>query len=217
MKTLSMAKRQQQLLNSGFLDLNGSSRMEFAPMEFDALSTALANIAIDFATIARDKLNQKDKVASGKLADSIIPTQVSIMGTIYKVEINVANYYDFINKGVKGWADEKGGNSPYQFKRGRPSLKMMQEIRKWVIKEGLKGRGKENAHPKASIRDQARSRKISDSSSRTAYAISASVKKKGLKPTHFWSETCAEVESRMRKELSEALEIDIITNLTNIK
>jgi hypothetical protein len=212
-----MASRQQQLINSGFLDLTGESRLDYGPVSLDSLTEALAAFALEYAELAREKLDKVDRTASGHLSDSIIPTRVTIMGKTYKVDIKLANYYDFVNQGVKGWADEKGGNSPYQFKRyqgksGMKSGKMVTAIRKWIIKEGLKGRGKENAHPKATRRDQTRA-KITDTSTRTAIIISKSVRKKGLKPSHFWTDTQKEMQGRIKDALGKALKVDIINNI----
>ncbi len=174
---------------------------------------------MQFAELARQKLNAADRVATGALSDSIIPTQVSIFGSIYQVGINVADYYKFVDQGVKGWADEYGGSSPYQFKNytgssGKKTSLMIEAIKKWLIKEGLKGANKVNNHPMASRRDRARA-KISDPSLGAAIAISKAVKKRGLKPSHFWTDTQEEIRSSLQQKLAEAFKIDIITNLTN--
>jgi hypothetical protein len=217
-RPISQARRQQQLLNSGFLDLTGSSRLDYGPVSLDALSDKLAAIAIQFAEIARQKLDAADRVASGGLSDSIIPTDVEIMGTVYRVNVNVKEFYKFVDKGVRGWQDEKGGNSPYQFKQytgrsGKKNSLMVTAIRKWLIREGLKGAGKENAHKKASLRDRKRA-SITDSSTRAAIVMSKSIRKKGLRPSHFWTDALAEVEKLMKQQLGEAMKIDIVNNLT---
>lgn len=211
MPTLSQGKRQQNLLNSGFLDLLAEDKSASIPIDLDAISGTLIDMAIQYAELARENLGLADRVATGALADSIIPTEVMIFGSVYQVEISVASYYKFVDEGVKGWADTKGGSSPYQFKKTFPSKKMVTAIRKWVIREGLKGKGKENAHKKASKRDQARA-KISDTSTQTATGISMAIKKNGLRPSHFWSRTQDEMTRRIKEEMGKALKIDIINN-----
>lgn len=93
---------------------------------------------------------------------------------------------------------------------------MIDAIRQWVIKEGLKGAGRENAHPKASQRSQRRA-KITDTSFKTAFIISRSVKKKGLTPTHFWDKTVTEVTGLMKEEFAAAIKIDIINSIYGTK
>lgn len=213
----SIASRQRQLLNSGFLDLSGSGKIEYGEISLDSLTDVLAAYASQFVEMARQKLDAADRAASGALSDSIIPTKVTIFGKIYQVDIKLAAYYDFVNQGVKGWQDQKGGSSPYQFKQysgrsGQKSSKMVTAIRKWIISEGLKGRDKVNAHHRATKRDQARA-SITDTSTSMAIGISRSIRKKGLKPSHFWTDTKKEMAQKIASELSKALKIDIINNI----
>lgn len=210
-----MRQRQQSVLDSGFLDLMGSDRLDFPPVALDQIAGTLAELAIEFITKARENLESADKISSAFLADSIVPTQVEIFGSIYQLDINVADYYDFVNKGVKGWQDEKGGNSPYQFKKTHPSRAMVNDIRKWIIKEGLKGKGKENRRL-VGRRDLQR-RSIRDTSTDAARSIAYNVKRKGIAPSHFWDKTVEEMTREVENRLSAALKIDIINNLTNTK
>jgi hypothetical protein len=221
MPARSIASRQKQLLGTNFLDLTGSSKLEYGPVTLDALSDQLALFAFEFAERARHNLNLVDRTASGYLSDSIIPTRVTIFGKVYKVDIKIADYYKYVNEGVKGWADEKGGNSPYQFKQytgrsGQKTSAMVTAIRKWLIKEGLKGTAKVNHHIKASRRDRARA-SITDTATATAIIISRSIRKKGLRPSHFWTMTLDEMRQRMALELGKAFKTDIINNILPTK
>lgn len=209
----SMSSRQTALLESGFLDLNGEDRSLSKPVTLDNLTNVLVYFAGLYIETAQDKLNKADRVSSGGLSDSIVPTKVIVFGKTISIDIKIADYYKFVDEGVRGWADEKGGNSPYQFKKGGigPNSPMVKSIRKWVIKEGLKGKGKENA--KGSLRDRKRN-SIQDTSTKTAIAISQGIRKKGLKPSHFWRDTKTEMRAILEQELGKALKIDIIQNLT---
>lgn len=209
--TLSQKSRQQTLLNSGFLDLLGENRLDSVPLDLSSLTGTLADFAVQFVLMAREKLEQADRISTAHLADSIVPTEVQIFESVYKVNINVADYYTFVDQGVRGWQNEKGGSSPYQFKHSPPGKKMVNEIRKWVIKEGLKGRGSENRRIVG--RRDTRRHSITDTSTATAYAISSSIKKKGLTPSHFWSDTVKEMQQKIADELSLALKVDIINNI----
>lgn len=211
MTKLSQAKRQAAVLNDGFLDLLSENRQDFAVVDLDAISGTLADLAVRFVLLARANLEAANRIATGALAESIQPTEVEIFGSVYRVEIRLADYYKFVDEGVKGWQDERGGASPYQFKRTPPGKKMVTEIRKWVIREGLKGRGRENRRMVG--RRDTRRNSITDTSTRTAYAISSSIKKKGLRPSHFWRDTVAQMRQDIETELGKSLKVDIINNL----
>lgn len=219
MNTISTAKLQQEAIDSGFLDLSASTSWDdVEPIGLDQLSEALVNIAFQFVTIAREKLEQADKISTAALAESIVPTQVKIFGAVYSVEIQALDYYKFIDEGVKGWADEKGGTSPYQYKATRPSKAMIDAIHQWVKKEAIKGAAPINKSilkgGHATRRETARS-KIGDPTRGLAAAISYNVKKKGLAPTHFWKNTVSEVERTIASQLGILLKNLIIVNLTH--
>lgn len=216
--TISQAKRQQSLLNSGYLDLSGSQKFEFAPISFDELADTLAELAVDYQVTAGNKLNQLHKVATGALIDSIVPTEVTIMGKVLTVGIKVADYYKFVDKGVKGWAGG-GGNSPYQFKKftgksGSKNSAMITALRVWIIKEGLKGRGAENRKP-ITVRESKRNA-IKDTSLSTAIAISRAIRKRGLPTSNFWTDTATEIGRKAKVNFGKAFKTDVINNLTNL-
>lgn len=218
-KGISQYKRQQSLINSGYLDLKGADRLEFQPISMDELAGTLAELAVEFTATAGGKLNKIHKVASGALIDSIQPTQVNVLGRIITVQIKVADYYKFVDQGVKGWANS-AINSPFTFKHypgksGQKSSKMVTAIRKWLIKEGLKGKGAENKHP-ITPREGKR-HAITDATTRTAIIITRAVRKKGLPATHFWKDTNAEMKVKAKEYFGKALKLDIINNLSNTK
>jgi hypothetical protein len=214
---ISQAKRQQGLLNSGFLDLKGSNRLEFAPISTDELSGTLAELGVEFIQTAGDKLNKLHKVASGALIDSMQPTEVQILDRVLTLQIKVADYYKFVDQGVKGWAGG-GEGSPYQFKNyqgksGQKQSQMVSAIRKWLVKEGLKGKGRENRKPITPREGKRHS--ITDASTTTAIIISKAIRKHGLRPSHFWQQTTDEIRIKSREYFGKAFKMDIINNLLN--
>lgn len=217
MKGLSQAKRQSNLDKTGFLDLLAEGSREGVQSVFvtdlNEISDTLVYLAALFVEKIQNNLVAKDRIASGALSASVVPTEVVIFDKIYSIDIKMSDYYKFVDEGVKGWADEKGGGSPYQFKNAYVSKKMMEAIRKWVICEGLKGKGRENTR-NVGPRDRKRNA-ISDTSQATAYAISYSIKKKGLRPSHFLSSAKNEMTQIIQKELGLALKVDIINIITN--
>jgi hypothetical protein len=216
--TISQARRQSNLLNTGFLDLLAKDSRKGVDVRdpvysLSEVSDTLIYLAGKYIEMAQEKLSNRDHVASGALSASMIMSKVAVMGKVYSIEVSLADYYKFVDKGVKGWADEKGSGSPYSFKTKFVSKKMMESVRKWIIREGLKGRGKENK--KGFGRRDVKRSKITDTSTAAAYAISYNIKKKGLRGSNFWSDTHKEMTQIVKDELGKALKVDIINIITN--
>lgn len=71
---------------------------------------------------------------SYELSQSIHFT-AEIMGTRFVFELRMADYYDYVNKGVKGrFERKKAPNSPYRFKDKMPPVK---SLSLWARKRGL--------------------------------------------------------------------------------
>ena len=220
----SIAYRQQQVINSKAVDLNSSSSSDFKPYSGDALQIALYNVAAKFINSAQQNLENVDRISSGALEGSIQPTDIIVMGKIMTININVLDYYRFIDQGVKGWQSGEPSGSPYEFKApsgkkgsAPKNSKMVTAIRKWLIKEGLKNTA--NLHQTqrglsaTAISRQARRASITDTATSTAIKISGIIRKRGLKKTKFWSDSFATTNAFAVKEFETALKIDIINSL----
>jgi len=87
------------------------------------------------------------------------------------MDLELPNYYDFVDKGVNGVQGNQG--SIYSYKTARPSRKHAQAIAEWITDAVVefKGRGSDNWE-KARLN--------------AAYAMATSIKKKGLKPKPFF-------------------------------
>jgi len=209
----SISKRQQIVSNSGFIDLNSSSQDNFKVFSGDAMAIALYNVAAEFITKASQNLNAVDRNAGGQLEKSIIPTDIIIMGKVMTININVLDYYKFVDKGVKGWKTGSPSDSPFKFqlpgKRGSApkNSKMVAAIKTWLMSEASKNTGKENKH--AVSKRGARRNKITDTSTSAAILATMMIKRKGLKKTNFWGKTEAQATTYAQKEFENALYIDI--------
>lgn len=219
-KVSSIRSLQDRALKNNKLDLIGEDESSFQPISLDAISTALYEIAEEYILTARNNLNKADRVSTGALVDSIIPTQILVNGEILSIGININSYYKFIDKGVKGWL-KGGGDSPYQFKkptkggaRGKAS-KFVASIRKWIIREGLSQRAAKAGAGKSRDSTRKAKAKFTDTSTRTAIIIAASIRRRGLDPTHFWRDTEEQMIGKIKSKFALALKIDIINNLTS--
>lgn len=214
----SFSKRQQQVINNKIIDLNSDSPSRFKEFDGKALETALYNIAVEFITAAADNLNEADRIASGGLLESIKPSEIVVLGKKMTININVLDYYKFIDKGVKGWRSGEPGDSPYAFKApagksGKKSSEMVTAIKKWLIKEGLKSNSTSKNPKNAISARESRRQKITDTATSTAIMIAGMVRSKGLNKTNFWTDAEATASKYAQKEFETALTISVINSL----
>jgi hypothetical protein len=183
-------------------------------LSLSSVEDALARLAFEWIELARTNLDASQRVSTGNLSDSIVASKVQVFGKTYLVEIKLNSYYQFVDKGVKGWKEaNKAPNSPYQFKRTPAGQKMMLAIRDWMLREGLKGRARENSSRQASLRDQRRA-SMRDATTSAAYAMANKIKQVGTSPSYFWTNTADEMRKRIRQELGKALKTNIIEIVT---
>lgn len=216
----SQARIQKRVAESDFLDMLGEDEQSFKPVSLDAVSQTLFDVALEYIEVARQNLIAADKISSGGLGDSMVPTNVVINGKVFTIGIEIASFYKFVDKGVKGW-QSGGGSSPYQFKKPEPgkkhgpkASKFVASIRKWLIREGLKQRSS-SVNKAVSSRESKRmnSKSFTDTSTRTAIVIAANIRRHGLEPTGFWKDTETEMIKRIKERFKLALIVDIKDNL----
>jgi hypothetical protein len=85
----------------------------------------------------RDKcielLNARGISSSGDLIDSISLPKITQSANGVTMTIEMADYYDYTNKGVKGWKSSKNApNSPYQYKTKGMSDEGRKSVTRWV-------------------------------------------------------------------------------------
>jgi hypothetical protein len=201
----SITASQAELLASGFLDTTGSSKDELVPK---SSLTTLFKLSGFLVEEAQKNLARSDRVASGALSESIKILDPYKKGKTIHIDVEALFYYLFIDGGVKG---TKGGTGLYQFKNDKPSKKMVAALRKWLQKEGIKG-SVDKKYRGISKRDDFR-KSITDTGEGIAYAISRSIKQKGLKRTNFMAKAIAKTENKAEKEFGAAFKIDVINSL----
>lgn len=212
----SFSQSQAQFLNSGFVNTLGSQKIDYDGLELTAIAGTLVQVAAQFANNAVDNLQKADRISTGHLADSIKPTKLQVSGSKLQVDITVAEYYKYVDHGVKGWAGTNG-DSTFQFKKpsgksGQKTSAMVTAIRKWVIKEGLKQRN--NKYKPISKRESKRGKKtFTDTSTKTAIIIAALIKKRGLKKTNFWSKAVKSLKKDIKNSFGKAMAIDVTESL----
>jgi hypothetical protein len=208
---MSMSRAQAQAIADGFLATQGEGKGNAAAGKFLIIEEMVAYAARDFIENARNNLERSKSVSSGELRDSL-DFNISILGTTVTLTVGydrsspAAKYFDFVNKGVKGYTGAGAPGSPYQFKNGRVSVGMMKNILKWLK---LNGRQSVNIKKPASGLERKR-KKIGDlvrnvdSREQLAWATSAAIKRDGTKATRFFDKA---ITQTFNKDFKEAMKV----------
>jgi hypothetical protein len=206
---MSIGRAQAQAIADGFLNNLGTARG--GPNDLPIIEEVLALAAKTFIDNAQSNLDRSKSVSTGELSDSLT-FDVAVLGTTYTLTAGynrsspAAKYFDFVNKGVKGYTGAGAPGSPYQFKNGRVSVGMMKNILKWLK---LNGRQSVNIKKPASGLERKR-KKIGDlvrnvdSREQLAWATSAAIKRDGTKATRFFDKA---ITQTFNKDFKEAMKV----------
>lgn len=194
-------------------------------------ATALVDLAEFLITTAEENLDKKGNRATGKTAASMKIVNLSTNATKASLDIEILSTYKFLNEGVKGYESGKG---KYQFKK--PNWGRKKDGKKGgkgktpeivvAIKKWLKDRKVVSTY-KAISKTESKNKKIKkivDSAdgklTGLSYAIATNIKKKGIKPTYFFSgKSYSAVEATVKKQkklFADAFKLDIIETLKNL-
>jgi hypothetical protein len=191
-----MAKSVKQLQDEvlSYLDSQGQSKAAFEDVnKLQGVEKLLVLSAANFIIKVQENLNQSGRVDTGALSSDIESGDVvtgggSVSITVgYPAGSKAAKYYDFINKGVKG--TRGGPDSPYSFKNERVGG-LRNAIEGWLKRNNIASRNEDQKKNLSPVqRKRKRLSKMVSESSRIkslAYAVSVSIKRKGLKKTGFF-------------------------------
>jgi len=145
------------------LDIFGFDADQLEEVKIDnptTLSQVFNNIAADMVYCLQQSVQKEGLVYKGSLQKSI-RMPVKMFGFRMVATLYLADYYDYLNQGVKGiggvrksgdrkgqpW-DIKAPNSPYQFKKG-PSVS---HVRQWAKSKGLNEYAVRNSIARTGIR-----------------------------------------------------------------
>jgi len=165
-----------------------------------------------------ESLNKNDKVASAGLVQSI-SINIRSFATNMVLEISMADYWKFVDKGVDGTMRKQG--SPYKFKKG--NIKQ-DAVKKFALNRGITSYKKPDGtvifDTKKDLKDRKGKSIPMNKKFKTLYwLIGRGIARNGIKPTNFVDEAFDNnILDNMSKDLSTALgrEILIDFNLNNI-
>ncbi len=190
----------------------GENKNLFSPVTLSVVEKVLAQYGAEFAIKVREKLNQAQNVASGKLSDNITP-EIVTEATSVVLKIRLLDYYDYVNKGVKGVKSSRNApGSPYQYK----NLGMSQEGRTSLRKYIESGRAKINTAQNQKgglIGNEKKKKSLIDAKVDTlAYLIKAF----GIKGSKYFEKAFNETFKDLESVLVEAAGADILLTLSGI-
>lgn len=199
----SITRSQAELLASNFLDSIGSNP-EYSDIELDESLIALIQLAGELILDATQNLEKRGNVSSGALISSFKVRDPQMEAGAVQLDIEALDYYDFLNKGVKG---TKGGSGKYAFKSAYPSDKMVKAIAAWIGRAGLS-----TFNVKKSVSKLEKKNKSISKIDR-AYAVARSIKMKGIKKTGYLDKAINATKKKAVERLGKALTADVVRSL----
>ena len=170
----------------------------------------------------RESLINANRDQPGDLLQSI-DGSVEVEANNISFEIRMNDYWVFVDEGVDGTVTSQG--SQYKYKKAGKRIPL-DAMKKFIAARGLSpamsisrqrkvekiaGKGKLSKKIKKAVK-QINKKNALDS---FAFAIGANIKKRGLRPTHFFTNVINEsLKDKLTKEISEALKKDIEINFT---
>lgn len=228
---MSEARAQARAIKEKFLADLGEQYDKVNPADFPVIEQMMMFYGKLFNDAVQMYLNKSGSIASGKIGDLVVP-KVRKFGNNYEMSLgydtkNPASvYYDFVNKGVKGYGGEnakpkKVGSTPYEYKTPYPNEKMIKSIEGWY-KLG-KAKIKNETQKKKLSKTQSKNRKLSNTVAKAptlhelAVATSYAIKRDGLKSTYFFDNAIKDIfDKEFFNTMSEAFGGDLTLHITQI-
>lgn len=194
----------------------GTARSEFDAIDFDAIESILLDYGKVFQSMAAGQLRRANKVSTGALSDSIAFTTKRTKNG-YELNIEVLDYYKFIDQGVRGTeSDKRAPRSPYTYRDKQPPAKA---ILKWIKKEAFTAQAEDQKTKLSKRQKKARSVKAMSKEMKAktlAFIIARNIKRRGLPYTGFWERSFEKTFQDLDVKLAEATGLSIITNFDNL-
>jgi hypothetical protein len=202
---VGIAKAQIEALRAGFIQSIGDTGFgKVNAKDLPLLEQTLALYGQAFNTAIGANLQKSGSISSGKLAEPAMPI-ITKFGTSYVLSVGYEpgseqdKYFRFVNKGVKGVGGEgarpKQNTGEYSYKTKYPNKKMATNLLLWLRKSANASRNEKVTITKTQRKRKKLSNVVSqaDSLKSLAYAMSAAIKRDGLKATFFFDKAIREV------------------------
>jgi hypothetical protein len=177
----------------------------------------ILDYAAKFILRVQDNLKDLNKIDTGTLSTDIAQGDLIRERLKYTLDIGYpvgsagAKYYDFVNKGVKGFKSGQP-NSPYSFKSAYPSMNgpMVNAIQKWVKRNALSQRREDQRFNLSGLQRKRKSVSQLNTGRTTAYLIARKIKQRGLPKTGFFDDAINTVfNDQFYDKITKALSADL--------
>jgi hypothetical protein len=217
MPATSIKQAKEETIQNFLKGMLGGAFTKADIVDFDnipAISKYLISAAEVFLYTAQDELNKQGRVVSGNLISQLGVSEVSQNGDVYSISVGypkgseAEKYYDYVNKGVKGFVSDQPADSPYEFRSPWANRAMASAIFTWINTNRKLSIREQSTQPKKLSKTQKKrvaiKKAVSEATNkrRLAYAMSVSIKKKGIKASHYFDKA---QEVAFGKEFIEGL------------
>jgi len=168
--------------------------------ELPFVKKVILSYAAKFIIQVQKNLIKANKTDTGRLETEIQQGDLIKADGSYLIDIGylktseAAKYYDFVNKGVKGFYSGSP-NSPYSFKSAYPSMNgpMVTAIQKWVKRNSKLARREDQKYNLSGLQKKRKSVSELNTGRTTAYLIARKIKQRGLPKTGFFDNAIDQV------------------------
>lgn len=212
----SIKQLQNEIITEGFIDSLAKDRTNYQDLnQYPVLKKMILLASEEFIKTAVEELERQGKVNTGGLADDISSTDILESRSGYEVELGYdasspsAKYYDYVNKGVRGWGSGSP-NSEYDFTKSNPHPKMVSAIQLWMDQRGMKGRNEMRSGLNANQQKNKSLASLADQKKSLAYVIARSIKRKGIAYSGFFDKA---VQAQFGDAFSNAVASAVASDL----
>ena len=189
-----------------------SREFDNKPVQLNITAKVLAQFGAEFNLKLKELIKQRKIDASGYLSDVSNP-EIIQEGASATMQIRLADYYDYVNKGVKGKNPDSRNapNSPYFFKTYGVGKEMRENLTKYIQNNRSKIR--------TVTRDKAvgiglERKGVQSPLERQVNTMGYMIKSYGIKARHYFDDAFDEVFKDFNVVMTEAIGNDIIISLT---
>jgi len=206
---MSYKKLVHELLEGSDIELSTYSKDQVETVKLTDVENTVIQLGAAYVDAITNEIEKKDVKSSGNMQELITPTDVEYNNGTYTIGINAPDYASYQDEGVNGWAIDRGSRFSFKTKGVDPNGQMVRNLKDWIQREGSSAR-----NVKVSVTDrERRGMQMKDATTQAAARAAYFIKRKGIKPTNFWSDATRGFEQYVEKELGEAIKIDVINNL----
>jgi len=207
------------VINDAIIASQAANKEDYQKLEqLPFVERTIIRFASIFIKRVQDNLIKANRVDTGTLSTDITEGELIKQGSSYSLDIGYptssegAKYYDFVNKGVKGFKSGQP-NSPYRFRSAYPSMNgpMVNAIQKWVKRNALSSRREDQRFNLSGLQKKRKSVAQLNTGRTTAYLIARKIKQRGLPKTGFFDNAVDEVfNQQFYDKMGKAIGADLI-------